>query len=105
MSPPMSNSSRGWGFFEPWRRHLIVLRTYWRIYGGGRAIVSSPYLHIAIGLTVIFAVMHGVDGAAAAGVGLFSSLLGFTIGALAIVLAVSSTEVFLYLAERGEPHS
>jgi hypothetical protein len=38
-------------------------------------------------------------------VGVLPNLLGFTVGALAIVLAFSSAAVFETLAERGEPQS
>jgi uncharacterized membrane protein len=43
--------------------------------------------------------------AAEIAVGVLPNLLGFTVGALAIVLAFSSASVFNTLAERGEPQS
>jgi hypothetical protein len=43
--------------------------------------------------------------AAEIAVGVLPNLLGFTVGALAIVLAFSSAPVFNTLAERGEPQS
>lgn len=101
----MSGSGRPPAFFDPWRRHLGVLKIYWTAYGGAWAVISSPYLQVAIVLTGLFALLQGVDGAPALGIDVFSSLLGFTIGALAIVLAVSSTEVFVFLAEKGGPGS
>jgi hypothetical protein len=101
----MSDSSPRWDFSKSWRAHGRVLRAYWSAYGGWWAVVSSPYLQIALVLSVIYALVQGVDGAASVGIDLFSSLLGFTIGAVAIVLAVSATDVFVFLAEDGEPHS
>lgn len=43
--------------------------------------------------------------AADVAVGVLPNLLGFTVGAMAIVLAFSSAEIFISLAEEGEPQS
>jgi hypothetical protein len=47
----------------------------------------------------------GTHSASEIAVGVLPNLLGFTVGALAIVLAFSSAAVFATLAERGQPQS
>jgi hypothetical protein len=47
----------------------------------------------------------GARGPSEIAVGVLPNLLGFTVGALAIVLAFSSASVFETLAEQGEPQS
>jgi hypothetical protein len=39
------------------------------------------------------------------GISILPNLLGFTMGGMAIVLAISSSDVFVKLAEEGDPHS
>lgn len=46
-----------------------------------------------------------VSKAADIAIGVIPNLLGFTVGALAIVLAFSSAEIFKTLAEEGDPKS
>jgi hypothetical protein len=46
-----------------------------------------------------------VTSAADVAVSILPNLLGFTVGALAIVLAFSSAKVFETIAEKGEPRS
>ncbi|WP_426414238.1 hypothetical protein [Bradyrhizobium ganzhouense] len=96
-------------FFEQWRGQGRTLQNYWSVYGGRSALLKSPYLHIALLLTgVCFLHWPKADTAAHAAdvaVGVLPNLLGFTVGALAIVLAFSSADIFRLLSEDGEPTS
>jgi hypothetical protein len=66
----------------------------------------SPYLHVSLLLTAMcYWFWAPKVSAADIAVGVLPNLLGFTVGALAIVLAFSSAPVFETLAEKGEPRS
>jgi hypothetical protein len=91
---------------KQWKNQAEAISHYWSIYGGFRALLLSPYLHIAAILTVIsWGFRSSARSASEIAVGVLPNLLGFTVGALAIVLAFSSATVFATLAERGEPQS
>lgn len=93
-------------FRKHWRNQAEEVSQYWAIYGGFRALFLSPYLHVAIVLTVItWGFRSNGRTASEIAVGVLPNLLGFTVGALAIVLAFSSAKVFERLAERGDPQS
>jgi hypothetical protein len=96
-------------FFDQWKGQGKTLSNYWKVYGGLGALLRSPYLQISALLTVLcVAFWSKADGAVHAydiSVGVLPNLLGFTVGALAIVLAFSSADIFKLLAEEGEPTS
>jgi hypothetical protein len=90
----------------PWRNQIKTLSHYWKIYGGIYSLFKSPYLHLAIALSAVLAYSsYGEIKAAGLAVSVIPSLLGFTVGALAIVLAFSSAKIFTTLAEEGDPKS
>lgn len=93
-------------FFRQWSNLGRTLKDYWTIYGGLPALAGSPYLHLSILLT-LFCIFLGEDKISAAdiAVSVLPNLLGFTVGALAIVLAFSSADAFVILAEEGYPQS
>lgn len=78
---------------------------YWRVYGGFAAVVTSPYAQIGLALAVLFLLTNGACKAGELALSILPSLLGFTIGGMAIVLAVSSSDLFKRLAEKGKPDS
>lgn len=94
-------------FSKQWANQRTAINHYWKVYGGFRALFLSPYLHISLLLTFVCWVFWTNPKVSAAdiAVGVLPNLLGFTVGALAIVLAFSSAEVFEIIAEKGEPRS
>jgi hypothetical protein len=93
-------------FSRQWVNQVEEVSQYWAVYGGFRALLQSPYLHISAILTVItWGFRASNHSASEIAVGVLPNLLGFTVGALAIVLAFSSAAVFATLAERGAPQS
>jgi hypothetical protein len=95
-----------------WKGQAKTVRRYWIIYGGYRALLGSPYLHVALALSAICIWLWPKDirgeyvaRASDIAISAIPNLLGFTIGAFAIVLAFSSAEIFKTLAEEGEPKS
>jgi hypothetical protein len=98
-------------FFSQWRNQAAAVRHYFVVYGGFPALLRSPYLLIAIiASSVCFwlapkpAAGH-LFGASDIAISVLPNLLGFAVGALAIVLAFSTAEIFEALAERGDPQS
>jgi hypothetical protein len=89
-----------------WGNQARAIGHYWKVYGGFAGLITSPYLHVAAILTVIsWGFRSSARSPSEIAVGVLPNLLGFTVGALAIVLAFSSAAVFERLAEKGEPRS
>lgn len=65
-----------------------ILYVYWKVYGGFRAIVGSPYFHIAV-VTAAIAYPLWICGNDWTNItlGALPSVLGFSIGAFAIILS------------------
>lgn len=93
-------------FGKQWVNQARAINHYWQIYGGPKALLLSPYLHVSLVLTFLcFHFWSSKTTASEIAVSVLPNLLGFTVGALAIVLAFSSAPVFETLAEKGEPQS
>jgi hypothetical protein len=92
--------------FKQWKNQIEAIKHYWAIYGGFKALLLSPYLHLSLVLTGVCE-WHWAPQIAASetAISVLPNLLGFTVGALAIVLAFSSAPIFGTLAEHGEPQS
>lgn len=92
---------------RPWIDQRIAFRRYWNLYGGIVALARSPYPQISLVLTVVcypFTSEYGPKAAELA-VSALPNLLGFSVGAMAIVLALSSAPLFRTLAQRGRNRS
>ena len=103
--PPLS-------FFDLWKSQARTFSDHWIIYGGFVALLKSPHLYIALLLTCISTWFWATNDrheyltkASDLAISTVPNLLGFTVGALAIVLAFSSANIFNFLAEHGEPKS
>ena len=81
------------------------LRAYWSVYGGPKAIWGSAYFWIALGLMVILRPLWCSGDWLSIASDLLPGLLGFSIGALAIMLAAPGFKVFEVIAEGGIPRS
>ena len=108
----LEHSSQQLGVFRYWKNQADTIRDYWILYGGFRALFKSPYLYIALALTIISVGFAAVNDhkeylvkASDLTISIIPNLLGFTVGALAIVLAFSSADIFKLLAEEGDPRS
>lgn len=78
---------------------------YWAAYGGAKAIWSSNYLWIALVCTALFRPLWCPGEWTDIGLDILPSLLGFSIGALAIMLAMPGFGVFDVIAEGGDSRS
>jgi len=98
--------------FDSWQTQYEAVRTYWHIYGGLASYAKSPYVHAALFLTSICVLHWAINDklefatkASEVAISVLPNLLGFTVGALAIVLAFSSADIFKTLAEDSDPRS
>lgn len=85
-------------------------RLYWHLYGGKRALLTSPYLHLAFLITAVCAPiwLDNAKGApiwASAAVNILPNLMGFSIAGMAIFLAFSNESTVKAVTEDGEPAS
>jgi len=74
--------------FDQYRDACEIFARYWQAYGGFRALAASPYSHIALILTVslypLWITGQWVDMA----LSIIPSLLGFSLGAFAMLISV-----------------
>lgn len=81
------------------------LGALWAAYGGLRRLWNSPYLWAAVvAMLILRPLWCGGDWTSMA-IGVLPNLLGFSIGAVAIILAAPSLATFGLLAEDGQPES
>lgn len=81
------------------------LQAYWGHYGGFKKLIVSPYLLTAVVVTGIFTPYWMNEDWTDFASGILPNLLGFSVGAVAIILAVPSMRTFSILAEDGNPTS
>lgn len=82
------------------------IKGYWVAYGGVVALVTSPFLWIAIIATALSGPFWLHDNSwVETSLDILPSLLGFSLGAMAIVLAFPATPLFKHLAEEGRKDS
>jgi hypothetical protein len=106
MAHQSSNSSPDSSIFRPWRNQATELSRYWSLHGGWAALCRSPYVQLSIAIGLITQVCpSSTFDAAATAISILPNVLGFTVGALAIILAFASSDFFKYLAEDGREKS
>lgn len=81
------------------------IRGYWTAYGGFRSIVRSPVFLLAGFLTIAFHPLWWEGAWAEKTISIVPNLLGFTLGAMAIVLAFPGSRLFKFLVEKGRSDS
>lgn len=91
---------------QPFRRigkpYLNVYRNlydYWAAYGGLRAILLSPYMHAAAGTTIALNHVWSKAGWWELPLSVLPNLIGFTLGALAVLTGWASREFVKALME------
>jgi hypothetical protein len=87
-----------------------AIEVYWAIYGGWRALLSSIYLWIAVALTVICYPLWATEDDsvrvwAQIALDIVPSMLGFSLGGMAILLAISSPNLLLVIRDGGKVDS
>lgn len=87
-----------------------TFRIYWWLYGGINALIRSLYIYIAMAITVVLAplwlnVQDGTPKWVEYSIDILPSLLGFSLGGMAIMLAFSGSAVFNAITQDGRPDS
>lgn len=78
-----------------------VFKAYWRAYGGARALIYSPYLYISLFLSLPLIPLWVDGGMVPIALNILPSLLGFSIGALAIVIAFPGAALMKEITRGG----
>ena len=80
---------------------------YWRIYGGWRALITSPYLILAVALTGVCYPFWSKSGTASAdlAVSVIPSIMAFSLGGMAIILAFSDGRFLNVIRQDGNDKS
>ncbi|MGO8739150.1 hypothetical protein [Rhodoblastus sp.] len=99
-------SSRLSSIFKPWKGQATWIARYWALYGGWWELIKSPYAQssVVFGALCSICATPAFDPAATT-ISVVPNVLGFTVGALAIILAFSSADFFRYLTQKGKSDS
>lgn len=85
---------------------LEDIADYWGVYGGYKALIKSPFLWSAVLLTCLcHDQIQGEHNWAETARSVLPNILGFSIGAMAILLAFPSTKTFSVFRENGRKDS
>jgi hypothetical protein len=94
---------------KPEERIPSAFEVYWKVYGGFPALLRSKYAWFSVGLTVLlwrtWSTSEKRTELGSTILGIIPNLLGFTIGAMAILLAFSTSSFFAKLTENGKSDS
>lgn len=90
------------GFFAPYKGVSNIFSKYWQAYGGIWDLIRSPYLHLAILLTMLTYGVWSQPKWWELVISVIPSLLGFTLGGFAIFLSFGDEKFKALLAEKNE---
>lgn len=97
------STPRKTGYLDGWRDLHSFLSQYWRAYGGLRNLLISPYLHLSILLAGAAWPLWSVPGWWDVILSIIPSILGFTVGGFAIVLALGTGDFGAALSSARKP--
>ena len=86
---------------------LQPFRRYWRIYGGWKALLSSAYFYSALGITLAcYPYWRKVGtGSAELAIDIVPSVMAFSLGGMAIILAFSGGRFLNVIRQGGDEAS
>lgn len=88
-----------------WLSVYGTLRDYWAVYGGLERVILSPYCWLALILTLLsypfWLSDSPKDDWAQVAIDIVPSLLGFSIGAFAVLLAFTNPRFMTFMSEEG----
>jgi len=79
-----------------------IAARYWSAYGGLKALVRSPYLHLALLILLITAPYWLSSPWWTQPLSIIPNLLGFSLGGLAMLLSFGNAEFQKFITEKGE---
>lgn len=77
---------------------------YWKAYGGFKAIIRSRWMWLSILLTSALYPLWSLQDWSSLVLGILPSLLGFSIGSMAIIFVFPSTALFKFIAWEGNSY-
>lgn len=90
-------------FFKSWRNQYSDFVFYFKINGGFKSIYTSPYVHLSFVFgVIIWKISNSEVNIEQIGISILPSILGFSVAAITLIFAVSSTEIFLFLTKEGQ---
>lgn len=87
---------------KQWKGVLDIFQRYWKSYGGLSALVSSPYLHISLLLTILTYSYWSDNEWWAQSLAVLPTLMGFTIGGFTIFLGLGSANFHSIMVRTNE---
>ncbi len=88
-----------------WKGATDIFKRYWTSYGGFSSLISSPYFHISLVLTVLTFGYWSDNTWWLQSLAVLPSLLGFTLGGFAIFLSLGSEDFRSLMAQPDENQS
>lgn len=79
-----------------------IASRYWSAYGGRRALVRSPYLHLALLVLLISSHYWATSSWWEQPLSIIPNLLGFSLGGLAMLLSFGNAEFQKFISEKDE---
>lgn len=89
-------------FTAPYIGVFKVIRLYWSIYGGWRALVLSPYFHFSIILTVLMSHFWNNEAWWEVAISVLPSIIGFALGGYAIWLGFGDEKFRHLITENND---
>ena len=83
--------------FSQYKGTLKIFKQYWELYGGAKAVLTSPYFHLSLILTLITGVNQDWYEKT---LSITPSILGFSLGGYAILLAFSNEKFLTIISKR-----
>jgi hypothetical protein len=79
-----------------------ITKRYWTAYGGSKALIASPYLHLAIIAFLISSHYWITSSWWEQPLSIIPNLLGFSLGGLAMLLSFGNAEFQKFISEKDE---
>src|ERR1700730_6861274 len=98
---PNGENSRGVSRQDAKRQTGETLLIYWNVYGRSRALYRSPAFLFSIIASIVCFPIWVRNSSSGLVFSIVPNLLGFSIGAMAVVLAFPTTTVFKIITEDG----
>lgn len=89
-------------FKKPYEGVFKIIKLYWQIYGGWRALVFSPYFHVSVILTILMSHFWWQGAWWDTSISVLPNIIGFALGGYAIWLGFGDEKFRNLISERDE---
>lgn len=90
---------------KPYEGVFNVIALYWKIYGGWRALIFSPYFHVSIAMTLLMSHFWGHEAWWDVSISVLPSIIGFALGGYAIWLGFGDEKFRNIISEKDDAGS